>query len=246
MANLEGETPGSLVTSHVTYGSNGPADRGMTRIEARAPSDAELGRLVELARAGDRTAADRLLKRLYPDVRRWALSRTGSVNAADDVAQETLIRVHRGLSTFGGRSRLSTWVYRVMSNVAADRSRRRQRRQAATERWIGTPRDTVAADASRGEAAVRPSPPVTDASAAMAETLDRHRLTALVHAFFHELPGRQRQVFDLIDLQGHLPAEVASMLNMKPVSVRAALFKARAAIRRRILDTHPGLVEDRS
>jgi RNA polymerase sigma-70 factor, ECF subfamily len=247
-ANSLPETPGRLVTSHATDVSENRANRGMTRIEAPPAGDAELRQLLELARAGDQAAADRLLGRLYPQVRRWALSRTGSVSAADDVAQETLIRVHRGLGTFGGRSRLSTWVYRVMRNVAADRNRRRRRREAALRRGAGPQRvdPVVEADATDAGAVADTGRPPPDTAAVMAETLDRHRLTDLVRTFFRQLPGRQRQVFDLVDLQGHSPLEVAKMLNVKPVSVRAALFRARSTIRRRILDTHPGLVEDRS
>ena len=50
---------------------------------------------------------------------------------------------------------------------------------------------------------------------------------------------RQREVFILCDIEGRTPAEAAVMLDMKDVSVRASLFKARAAIRRTILLTHP-------
>jgi DNA-directed RNA polymerase specialized sigma24 family protein len=43
----------------------------------------------------------------------------------------------------------------------------------------------------------------------------------------------------LCDLEGRTPAEAAEMLELKDVSVRASLFKARASIRRRVLATHP-------
>jgi DNA-directed RNA polymerase specialized sigma24 family protein len=53
------------------------------------------------------------------------------------------------------------------------------------------------------------------------------------------LPLRQREVFILCDIEGRTPAEVAALLDMKDVSVRASLFKARASIWRTILATHP-------
>lgn len=49
-------------------------------------------------------------------------------------------------------------------------------------------------------------------------------------------------MFDLVDLQGYEPAEVSSMTGIKPVTVRANLFKARQRIRARIAESHPGLV----
>ena len=54
---------------------------------------------------------------------------------------------------------------------------------------------------------------------------------------------RQREIFDLVDLQGLSPAEAAERTGMKPVSVRANLFKARKAIRESLLATHPSYRE---
>jgi DNA-directed RNA polymerase specialized sigma24 family protein len=60
---------------------------------------------------------------------------------------------------------------------------------------------------------------------------------------FENLPLRQREVFDLVDLQGLSPGEAAERTGLKPVSVRASLFKARQAIRSAILATHPAYAE---
>ena len=60
---------------------------------------------------------------------------------------------------------------------------------------------------------------------------------------FSKLPPRQREIFDLIDLQGLTPGEVADRTGMKPASVRANLFKARKSIRARFLATHPSYSE---
>jgi RNA polymerase sigma-70 factor (ECF subfamily) len=69
--------------------------------------------------------------------------------------------------------------------------------------------------------------------------VDRERMTTFIRHFFRELPARQREVFDLVDLQGHDPAEVAEMIGLKAGTVRANLFKARASIRAHILELHP-------
>ena len=66
----------------------------------------------------------------------------------------------------------------------------------------------------------------------------------MVRTFFGELPPRQREVFDLADLQGLPSTEIAARLGIEPVSVRAHLFKARRALRARILEAHPLLAED--
>ncbi len=180
--------------------------------------------LAERARSGDDGALDTLLRRVQPRVYRWALVRTGSPDDADDVSQAVLLTLHRKLDDFQGRSRFTSWLYRMTMNEAIDSLRAR----AARERM----REGVAAER-------RPptGPPgveeVTDA-----------RLVELVRTFFTELPERQRQVFDLVDLQGLGPSEVAEMLEMNRSTVRVHLFRARRAIRRRILEGHPALADD--
>ena len=69
------------------------------------------------------------------------------------------------------------------------------------------------------------------------------RAATLIRELFAALPQRQREIFDLVDLQGLSPAEVAERTGMKPVSVRANLFKARKAIRDNLLVTHPAYGE---
>ena len=61
--------------------------------------------------------------------------------------------------------------------------------------------------------------------------------------FLEELSERQREIFDLCDLQGFGAVEVSVMLGMEPVTVRSHLFRARKTIRKRILEGHPELVE---
>ena len=64
-----------------------------------------------------------------------------------------------------------------------------------------------------------------------------------VGKLFEKLPPRQREIFDLVDLQGLSPSEAAERTGMKPVSIRANLFKARKAIRESLLATHPSYSE---
>ena len=74
--------------------------------------------------------------------------------------------------------------------------------------------------------------------------LDSQALTDLVHREYRRLPNRQREVFDLADLQGIPLTEIAEMLQMSPITARVHLHRARAAIRSRILASDPALVED--
>lgn len=71
---------------------------------------------------------DVLLRRHYDRIHAICRRITGSASDADDAAQEVLIKIVRSLDHFDGRSRFSTWVYRVATNTSLDELRRRGRR----------------------------------------------------------------------------------------------------------------------
>ena len=78
------------------------------------PSEREL---VARCRQGDESAFRELVDRYSPMV--FALAaRLVTPQRAEDIAQETFLRVHRGLAYFRGDAKLSTWIYRIVSNVA--------------------------------------------------------------------------------------------------------------------------------
>jgi RNA polymerase sigma factor (sigma-70 family) len=181
--------------------------------------------LIEGAQAGDGRAFDDLVRRYYERIYRWAVARTGDRDDAEDVTQEALLRLHRHLPGFDGRSRFSTWLYQVTRSAAADLHRRRTRRARLALR---VKRDSPAAIDPRGRE------PATD----------ERRASDLVKTYLEKLSERQREVFDLVDLQGFSTVEVSEMLEMEPVTVRSHLFRARKAIREKILESCPELVED--
>jgi RNA polymerase sigma-70 factor (ECF subfamily) len=158
-------------------------------------------------------------------VYRWALVRTGDPDDADDVAQEVSITLHRRLDQFGGRSRFSTWLYRLAANAAAELHRRSRRRGEV--HGLASDETVSAALDER-----------------MAGLADR-RIADTVRGFFATLPERQRELVDLVDLQGYTAAQAAEMLEIEPATARTHLFRARRALRERLLETYPTLREDR-
>jgi len=66
----------------------------------------------------------------------------------------------------------------------------------------------------------------------------------VARSFFSQLPERQREVFDLVELQGYTAVEAAEMLAMSASTVRVHLLRARRTLRARIMERHPALAED--
>src|SRR3954469_755920 len=88
-------------------------------------ADFDEAALIERCRTGDDVAFGELVQRykhlVYGMIWRLAADRSRT----DDLAQEVFLKVHRGLPYFRGEARLSTWIFRIVSNVCAqDRGRR--------------------------------------------------------------------------------------------------------------------------
>ena len=180
--------------------------------------------LVRRAQAGDPAAREELLTRCHGTIRRWARVLTDDQDEAEDVAQEVLIRVALRLDRYAGRSRFTTWLYQVTRNTALSLRRRVMRRL----RLVGE----MTAGAERREA---------DDPQAQAEASHVRRV---VTELFQELPLRQREVFYLVDIEGHDAVEIAPRLGLRPVTVRAHLFRARRTLRGKILARHPEIAEE--
>jgi RNA polymerase sigma-70 factor, ECF subfamily len=167
---------------------------------------------VALPREGDARAFTTLVERYRPIVFRWAIALTGNQDDADDITQEVFVRVHRKLGSFRGDGPFDAWLYRI------------------TRRVVFRMQPTARSVANRSAEVYITDPGIR---------VDHERAVQLIRAIAATLPMRQREVFMLCDMEGRTPAEVATILEMKDVSVRASLFKARASIRRTILATHP-------
>lgn len=180
--------------------------------------------LLRRARSGERGALRDLLEQIQPLVRRWALARTGDPADADDLVQQVLVTVVRRMGSFRGDARFTSWLYRVVANADVDRRRRARSTEGTEEGKEMLPR-AIATVARPGD------------------TLDRDRLLARVGACFLALGGRQREVFELCELEGRDSVEVGELLGMAPSTVRVVLLRARRAVREEILRTDPELVE---
>ncbi|MFL5500278.1 MAG: RNA polymerase sigma factor [Gemmatimonadaceae bacterium] len=180
--------------------------------------------LASLASSGDDAAFTTLVTRFQPAVFRWALIFARDPDEAEDITQEVFVRAYRQLGDYRSDGPLDAWLYRITRRAALELTRKGRRRA----RLVLSP----AASPSRDVYTTDPGGRV-----------DRERAATLIRELFAGLPSRQREIFDLVDLQGLSPTEAAERTGMKPVSVRANLFKARKAIRESLLASHPAYGE---
>lgn len=94
-----------------------------------AVSDDELEELARRTRDGDVAARDALLAAVYQGVLERCARALPNRLDAEEAAQDTLLAVTRSIGSFDGRSKFTTWLYRVTSNRILDTYRRLKRHQ---------------------------------------------------------------------------------------------------------------------
>ncbi|WP_300033652.1 RNA polymerase sigma factor [uncultured Roseobacter sp.] len=105
------------------------------------------GTLARAAAAGDAEAFSALLHRHYDGVFRLAFRLTGSRAEAEDLTQDICAALPAKLQRFSGKSRFSTWLYRVVVNATHDRRRAHASYKRATDGWGDWEMHRRAADA---------------------------------------------------------------------------------------------------
>ena len=98
---------------------------------------AEDRRLVELVLEGDDTAFEYLFNRYRDAIHRLFVQRLGGVNDADDLLQETFIKVYINLHRYSTDYTFGQWVYTIARNTFIDFVRRRQDDLSIDERFRG-------------------------------------------------------------------------------------------------------------
>ena len=187
-----------------------------------AGTDEELARA---AAAGDRAARSSLMEKVQPIIYRWVRDRIPDPDAADDVTQLVLLRVHLHLPTFRGESRFPSWLYRVTANEALGFLRRQATREKHERAW---------ADQER----------IARPFHAPHNGLDGQRLERAIRALARSLPPAQKEAFERVDLGGLKPHEAADETGMNQSALRSSLCRARGKLRQLLLTSNPGLVRE--
>lgn len=177
--------------------------------------------LIARAKEGDDQAFSRLVQRHDRRVMSIARSILGNGCDSEEVYQDIFLKVHRKLRSFRFECEFSTWLHRVAINTAISQKRRLKRRRAQ-ETVTDTGNDFFeAASTDPNENPDR-------------RQLRREILEQIERALDH-LPARQRTVFVMKHDQGMKVKEIALTLGLAEGTVKAYLFRAVEALRKRLL-----------
>ena len=195
----------------------------MEHVDTNSRSDPEVELMLRF-KAGDDLAFDALYDRIKLPVYRYALRMLGEPQAAQEAAQDILVKVYRSRGRYQPGARFRTWLYRIATNHCINERRRAYRhRETATEE--GT---AGLADA----ASIATNPEKLAQGAELAEAIQ----SALTH-----LPERQRVAVVLARYEGCSMREIGGVLGITEGASKALLNRARVTLTQLL---HPFLNEE--
>lgn len=171
--------------------------------------------LVAAARRGDRRAFAQLVERHYRVLLATCRRAVGDPEVAADAAQDAVVAALVGLDGLRSDERFGAWLVGIGLNVC---------RRALQERARWSHADEAADAVASG--------PAPD------EAAEAAHVAARVRAAILGLPAGQRDAVAFFYLAGHSHAEVAERLGTRPGAVKTRLHKARAHLRRALVDIH--------
>ena len=160
---------------------------------------------------GDVGAYRELVARYAPQLLRFAARVLRDPAEAEDVVQETCLRLWQHAREYTPRARVTTWLHRITHNLAVDRLRARGRLKPLP--------DEDEDEDAMPESARQPS------------LIDEKRRVLALDAALAELPERQAAALTLVHLDGLSGKEAAEVLGIGAEALESLLARARRALK---------------
>lgn len=144
---------------------------------------------------------------------RLALRITLNPAEAEDIVQDTLIKVWNRRESWGGIESIEAFAMTICRNLSLDRIRRHESRNSSIEE-------------AGAEAA--------DTSSSPAEQAEYNEKVRIIKGIVDSLPEKQRSCMQLRDFEGYAYKDIAAVLGMTEEQVKVTIFRARQTVRKRI------------
>ncbi len=192
------------------------ADRRVTSQGKARLAELEDNRVVQRFLDGEERAFDELVHRYDKRLRNFVYRTTGDRERAEDLVQETFVRVFRHIHRFDQTRKFSTWIYTIAGNLAKNELRNRSRNPLVLFQSLMKNREADSRPLEWEDPRTRP------------DDLYRKRfLREKVDEAVSLMPEHHRVVFVLRELHGKTYAEIAEITDCTPGTVKSRLNRAR-------------------
>ena len=178
--------------------------------------------IIAKAQAGDRVALAKLVKMYEQTVYNFAYKICRDKEKAEHTMQETFLSMVKSIKQFSGKSKLSTWLYTVVSNHCLMMAR-------SNKKHTYTSLDD--------EDALIDEKNITDWSTTPDKIAENSELGDILDEAIKKLPPDYRVVFMLRDIQGFSTEETGKAIDLSIPAVKSRLHRARAFLRNELNNT---------
>ena len=175
--------------------------------------------LIEKAKSGDRKALTELVKKYEQTVYNFAFKICRNKDKAENTMQETFLSMVKNLSQFDSKSKLSTWLYTIVSNHCLMLARSRKK-----ETFASFDDDDALIDEKN----------IVDWSISPERITENNELKKVLDDSIEKLPADYRIVFLLRDVEGLSTEETGKIVSLSVPAVKSRLHRARAFLRNEI------------
>ena len=167
----------------------------------------------------DKQAFAELVEQNSNNIYRLGLKMTGNPQDAEDVLQETFIKAYNHLDRFEGRSKISTWLYRIAVNEALMLLRKRKDGHTSIDQGLQTDDGTILPKQ------------IIDWCCLPEKELMRDEVRDHIEQAVEKLSDANRAAFLLRDVEGLSTHETAEVLDISESAVKVRLMRARMQLR---------------
>jgi len=183
--------------------------------------------LIRRCRRGDERSFDILFDRYKARIYTFVLRFVRDQRIAEDILQETFIKVFRKARHFRHQAKFSTWLYTIAANLCKDELKKRRRRES------------VSLDAPVGDPTRQGEPwprlrTISDSSSGPRVEAEKRELSEVLSAALEELPENSRLVIELHVMHGLRYREVAEILRCPVGTVQSRMHNAVQLLRKRV------------
>lgn len=174
--------------------------------------------IIEKAKQGDMAAFEQIVLKYQGIIYNTAFKISSNSEDAYDITQETLLKIYKNIKHFEGKSKFTTWIYRIVTNTALDFIKKYRKA------------NVYSLNAEMGEEGDSYIDNIKDDSPTPHELVESAETQKLVQKALDKLSPNHKAVLVLRDINGLSYEEIAQVLLCSEGTVKSRINRARAAL----------------
>lgn len=177
-----------------------------------------MDKVIEKAKQGDMAAFEKLILEYQGIIYNTAFKICSNTEDAYDITQETLLKIYKNIKYFEGKSKFTTWIYRIVTNTALDYIKKHRKA------------NVYSLNAEMGEDGDSYIDSIKDNAPTPQELVESAETQKLVQQALDKLNPNHKAVLVLRDINGLSYEEIAKVLMCNEGTVKSRINRARNAL----------------